>query len=126
MVETTSAVAEAHGGETGGARAFIVGCGGWSERRTVYGGDHWRGREDTRLDPLTDAAKGRNREHDPRCLRKRGSARGFRAFRGGSYADRSSALTSSRVWALESLGVLLANGESLPIVRMEKRVRMES
>src|SRR5260370_8042422 len=35
----------------------IVGCGGWSKRKTLYGSDHWTGREDALLDPLRDAAK---------------------------------------------------------------------
>src|SRR5258707_322886 len=36
---------------------IIVGCGGWSKRKTLYGSDHWTGREDALLDPLCDAAK---------------------------------------------------------------------
>src|SRR5260370_1663602 len=36
---------------------IIVGCGGWSKRKTLYGSDHWTGREDALLDPLRDAAK---------------------------------------------------------------------
>jgi GNAT superfamily N-acetyltransferase len=35
----------------------IVGCGGWSRRRTLYGGDQFSGREDSMLDPAKDAAK---------------------------------------------------------------------
>src|SRR5271154_5297390 len=38
-------------------RSLIVGCGGWSKRRTLYGSDHWTGREDELLDPRADAAK---------------------------------------------------------------------
>src|SRR5215467_16016926 len=36
---------------------MIVGCGGWSKRKTLYGSDHWTGREDALLDPERDAAK---------------------------------------------------------------------
>src|SRR5713226_1844660 len=36
---------------------IIVGCGGWSKRKTLYGSDHWTGREDALLDPQRDAAK---------------------------------------------------------------------
>src|SRR5947199_6022013 len=39
-----------------GARE-IVACGGWSKRRTLYGGDQYSGREDSLLDPSRDAAK---------------------------------------------------------------------
>lgn len=37
--------------------ARTVGCGGWSKRRTLYGGDNWRERKDDLLDPAVDAAK---------------------------------------------------------------------
>lgn len=35
----------------------IVGCGGWSWRRKIYGGDQVAGEDDTPLDPATDAAR---------------------------------------------------------------------
>jgi GNAT superfamily N-acetyltransferase len=35
----------------------IVGCGGWSKRRTLFGGDARSERDDSRLDPRVDAAK---------------------------------------------------------------------
>src|SRR5260370_41287814 len=36
---------------------IIVGCGGWSKRKTLYGSDHWTGPEEALLSPLRDAAK---------------------------------------------------------------------
>src|ERR1700680_2047031 len=39
------------------AEPVIAGCGGWSKRKTLYGSDHWTGREDALLDPRHDAAK---------------------------------------------------------------------
>lgn len=36
---------------------MLVGCGGWSKRKTPYGSDHRAGREDALLDPARDAAK---------------------------------------------------------------------
>lgn len=35
----------------------LLGCGGWSKRATLFGGDRFAGRESGLLDPGTDAAK---------------------------------------------------------------------
>jgi len=35
----------------------VAGCGGWSRRATLYGGDHSAGRDAALLDPSRDAAK---------------------------------------------------------------------
>src|SRR5260370_11218460 len=36
---------------------MIVGCGGWSTRKTLYGSDHWGVRGDALLEPLRHAAE---------------------------------------------------------------------
>lgn len=35
----------------------LAACGGWSRRRTLYGGDQMKGLEDPLLDPATEAAR---------------------------------------------------------------------
>ncbi|MGZ4732407.1 MAG: GNAT family N-acetyltransferase [Terriglobales bacterium] len=54
IADRTYFVAQA---EADDAAPLIVGCGGWSKRKTLYGGDQWTGREATLLDPQHDAAK---------------------------------------------------------------------
>ncbi|TQV77269.1 GNAT family N-acetyltransferase [Aliikangiella marina] len=38
-------------------QTVIIGCGGWGKRRTLYGGDHTKGRDDSLSDPITEPAR---------------------------------------------------------------------
>jgi GNAT superfamily N-acetyltransferase len=39
------------------AAGELIACGGWSKRRTLFGGDRYASRESGELDPATEAAK---------------------------------------------------------------------
>jgi GNAT superfamily N-acetyltransferase len=130
------AIAEA--GEIGQRRIaapVIAGCGGWSKRTTLYGGDHWTGREDSLLDPTHDAAKIRAFFVHPAWARRgigtmildacenAAAAAGFTRFEMGATLTGVPFYRARGYAELERLAVPLKNGESLPIVRMEKRLR---
>jgi GNAT superfamily N-acetyltransferase len=50
-------------------KSLLVGCGGWGKRRTLYGGDHTVGRDDTFSDPAVDAARIRAMYTHPSWIR---------------------------------------------------------
>ena len=48
----------------------LIGCGGWSRRATLYGGDRSPGRDAALLDPNRDAARVRAMYTHPRFTRR--------------------------------------------------------
>ena len=49
--------------------AAFLACGGWSDRRTLFGGDQTKSAEDPRLDPSCESARIRAFFVDPSCAR---------------------------------------------------------
>jgi GNAT superfamily N-acetyltransferase len=119
------------------AESVIVGCGGWSKRKTLFGGDRWIGREDAFLDPQKDAAKIRAFFVHPSWVRRgigslileacerAAAAAGFNRFEMGATLTGVSLYRARGYVALERLDVPLKNGESLAVIRMEKQLHMQ-
>lgn len=110
----------------------IVACGGWSKRKTLYGGDQFAAREDSLLDPARDAAKIRAFFVAPPCARRgiggiilkacenAAVAAGFTRIEMGATLSGVAFYQSKGYAAVEKQSVPLSNGEFLPIVRMTK------
>src|SRR5579872_1208531 len=113
----------------------IIACGGWSKRKTLYGGDQFAGREDSLLDPTRDAAKIRAFFVCPDWARHGiGSLildacecaaieAGFTRLEMGATLTGIPFYRAKGYVELEKQNAPLGNGEVLPIVRMAKEVR---
>jgi GNAT superfamily N-acetyltransferase len=113
--------------------ATLIGCGGWSKRKTLFGGDRRSGREDELLDPLRDSAKIRAFFVHPDWARRgigsrilsacegAASEAGFRSFELGATLTGERLYSARGYEAIDRIEVPLANGVLLPIVRMSKR-----
>ncbi len=117
-----------------GAEIIPVGCGGWSKRKTLFGGDQWTERKDSLLDPRVDVAKIRSFFIHPDWPRRGiGSAilktcEAAAISAGFSRAEMGATLTGVKLFQvrgyvpLESIEISLENGASLPVVRMSKQL----
>jgi len=115
--------------------AQIVGCGGWSRRKTLFGGDQFAGREDSLLDPAQDAAKIRAFFVHPEWARRGvGSlildacesaalAAGFTRLEMGATLSGLAFYRARGYAEIENQLVPLSNGETLPIVKMAREVK---
>jgi GNAT superfamily N-acetyltransferase len=113
----------------------IAGCGGWSKRKTLYGGDRWTGREDSLLDPAVDAAKIRAFFVHPAWARRgvgtlilaacedAARAAGFSRFEMGATLTGAKLFGAKGYVAVKTIEVPLGDGETLPVIHMEKRGR---
>jgi GNAT superfamily N-acetyltransferase len=113
----------------------IVGCGGWSKRKTLYGASVYAGSRDAReLDPRTDAAKIRAFFIHPNWARKGiGTAileaceREAKSFR-FQKAEMMATLPGVKLyetrgyWGDERVGIDIGEGEKIVCLKMEKRL----
>jgi GNAT superfamily N-acetyltransferase len=112
----------------------IVGCGGWSKRQTLFGGDQWNARQDDLLDPAEDAAKIRAFFVHPDWARrgigtmilevceKAAKAAGFKRLEMGATISGVEFYKARGYAAAEGIAVPLGDGQSMPIVRMAKEI----
>jgi GNAT superfamily N-acetyltransferase len=126
--------------ETSGT-PLLVGCGGWSRRKTLYGGDGWKERsaelktaDDSLLDPKTDAAKIRAFFVHPAWARRgiggmilkacenAAVAAGFKRLEMGATLTGVPFYRAKGYTEFDSCEVSLGDGLTLPIIRMGKSV----
>ncbi len=117
----------------GGGDVRLAGCGGWSKRRTLYGGDRHGARQDNLLDPARDHARIRAFFVAPEFARRgigsmildacerAAMEAGFQGFELGATVTGERLYAARGYHAMEHTAAALANGETLPIIRMVKR-----
>lgn len=110
----------------------LAGCGGWSRRRTLYGGNHTSGRDDALADPATEPAKIRAMYTHPDFTRrgigrflleageKAARAEGFKAMEMGSTAPGRPLYEACGYRLIEDLSQPSEDGTVVPILRMRK------
>jgi GNAT superfamily N-acetyltransferase len=117
--------------EAGGEMAA---AGGWSRRRTLFGGDQHKSTDDPLLNPATEAAKIRAFFVHPAWARRglarrlfdecRDAARaeGFKRFELGATLPGVPLYRALGFEPLETLEVAMPDGVTMPIVRMSMEI----
>ncbi len=113
----------------------LIGCGGWSRRRSLYGGDSQRSAEDDLLDPAHDAARVRAFFVHPEWVR-RGIGRSIMQAceqaileAGFHNVDIAATLAGEPLYAsfgyavVDRYDIPLTGAPDLPVVRMAKQLR---
>ncbi len=118
-----------------GSDGEIVGCGGWSKRKTLYGASHYdESRDSLELDPATEPAKIRAFFIHPEWARKgigtaileacenEARAHGFKN------AEMMATLPGVKLYAVrgyagdEKVGVPVGDGVEIECIRMKKKL----
>jgi GNAT superfamily N-acetyltransferase len=114
------------------ADGAIAGCGGWSRRATLFGGDHSAGRNAALLDPAKDAARVRAMYTSP-AFARRGVGRlilslceaaaareGFARVELGATRAGEPLYRACGYTPIEAIAAPTSSGLTIPILRMGK------
>ena len=113
-------------------KTVIIGCGGWGKRRTLYGGDHTAGRDDSLSDPVTEAARIRAMYTHPEWTRQgigsllldlgESAARGegFKTIELGATVPGEHLYLARGYVELERATTVAANGSNNVVIKMAK------
>lgn len=112
----------------------IAGCGGWSRRATLFGGNHTAGRDARLLDPKAEAARIRAMYTAPAFARQgvgrqiialceaAARAEGFTQAELGATAGGEPLYVACGYAEIERLDVPTPSGVTVPITRMGKKL----
>ena len=112
----------------------LAGCGGWSKRNTLYGGDQHKDIEDPLLDPETDAARIRAFFVHPDFARRgvgthiinvcesAAKAAGFKRLELGATLPGVPLYKTMGYTAINETSATLADGVALQIIKMVKDI----
>lgn len=131
IADRTYFVIESEAGE-------LIAAGGWSRRRTLYGGDQMKEADDPLLDPATESARiraffvhpawarrGLGRQLYDRCAADAASA-GFRTLELMATLPGEPLYRALGFVPLEHSATTLPDGEVLPMVRMARPLSPDS
>jgi GNAT superfamily N-acetyltransferase len=112
----------------------LAGCGGWSRRATLFGGNHTAGRDARLLDPRTEAARVRAMYTSPAFVRRgvgrqiiglceaAARAEGFSRTELGATAGGEPLYLACGYLEIERMEVPTPTGVTVPITRMGKQI----
>lgn len=112
----------------------IVGCGGWSRRATLFGGDHSGGRDARLLDPKTEPARIRAMYTHPDFARRgigrlvlslceaAAASEGFTTLELVATVAGEPLYSASGYAAMERIDVPTTKGVTVPCARMRKHL----